>query len=83
MLKDHYVTIRQDLVGAGREDSDPDAPPPAIPITVRQLEALARIAESLARMEGAEEATVAHVDEATLAFRGSATPQYRRNLAQD
>ena len=50
VLKDHYVTIRQDLVGAGREDNDPDAPPPAIPITVRQLEAIVRLSEALAKM---------------------------------
>lgn len=25
VLKDHYVQIRQTLVGAGREDNDPDA----------------------------------------------------------
>merc|ERR1719331_226064 len=63
VLENHYTAIRAQLrkeraAGAGS----------TIPITVRQLEALARITESLAKMEGADEASVAHVDEAIRLF---------------
>ena len=47
LLKDHYVKVRQTIVGAQR---DQDAPAPAIPITVRQLESLTRLSEALAKM---------------------------------
>ena len=43
----------------------------AIPITVRQLEAIVRIAESLAKMTLSPRATVEHVDEAVRLFRVS------------
>ena len=42
-----------------------------MPITVRQLEAVVRIAESLAKMELSSEATVDHVAEAILLFKVS------------
>jgi DNA replication licensing factor MCM5 len=63
VLENHYTAIRAQLrkeraAGAGS----------TIPITVRQLEALARITESLAKMEGMDEASVAHVDEAIRLF---------------
>ena len=41
----------------------------SIPITVRQLEAIVRISESLAKMELADRATEAHVNEAIRLFR--------------
>ena len=71
MLKDHYVQIRQTLVGAGREDNEPDAPPPAIPITVRQLEAIVRISEALAKMRLLDEVHDEHVREAIRLFQVS------------
>ena len=71
VLKDHYVTIRQNLVGAGREDNDPDAPPPAIPITVRQLEAIVRLSEALAKMRLLEEVHDEQVRHQPLLFRTS------------
>ena len=40
-----------------------------IPITVRQLEAIVRIAESLAKMTLSREATVEHVEEAIRLFK--------------
>merc|ERR1712107_923428 len=55
-LRNHYVRFRKEA--KTRRDSS------AIPITVRQLEAIVRISESLAKMELSEEATVAHVKEA-------------------
>lgn len=44
---------------------------PAVPITVRQLEAIIRIAESLARMTLQEEATEDHIREAIRLFKHS------------
>ena len=43
----------------------------SIPITVRQLEAIVRITESLAKMTLSPIATEAHVDEAIRLFLGS------------
>ena len=72
VLKDHYVQIRQTLVGAGREDgNDPDAPPPAIPITVRQLEAIVRMSEALAKMRLLDEVHDEQVREAIRIFQVS------------
>lgn len=69
LLKDHYVQIRQQLVGNNRDD--PDAPPSAIPITVRQLEAIVRISESLAKMRLLEEVHESQVREAIRLFEVS------------
>ncbi len=44
---------------------------PAVPITVRQLEAIIRLAESLARMALQSEATEDHVREAIRLFKHS------------
>lgn len=44
---------------------------PAVPITVRQLEAIVRISESLARMQLQPTATEAHVREAIDLFKTS------------
>ncbi len=44
---------------------------PAVPITVRQLEAIVRISESLARMQLQPVATEAHVREAIDLFKTS------------
>ena len=72
VLKDHYVQIRQTLVGAGRENGDdPDAPPPAIPITVRQLEAIVRMSEALAKMRLLNEVHDEQVREAIRIFQVS------------
>merc|ERR1719284_1643831 len=40
----------------------------AIPITVRQLEAIVRMSESLAKMELNEDVTIGHVEEALRLF---------------
>jgi DNA replication licensing factor MCM5 len=69
LLKDHYVMIRQQLVGGNRDD--PDAPPSAIPITVRQLEAIVRISESLAKMRLLNEVHESQVREAIRLFEVS------------
>merc|ERR550532_2375262 len=61
VLKNHYVTIRQ----AMKQEKA------TIPITVRQLEAIVRISESLAKMELREDVDVGHVEEAVRLFMRS------------
>ncbi|CAJ1457141.1 unnamed protein product [Effrenium voratum] len=58
VLKNHYVAIRKAMKSEKA----------TIPITVRQLEAIVRIAESLAKMELQEDADVSHVEEALRLF---------------
>ncbi|KAK3686788.1 minichromosome maintenance protein 5 [Vermiconidia calcicola] len=66
-LSSHFVSIRRQVaraeVDAGQRSS--------IPITVRQLESLVRITESLAKIELSAVATEKHVDEAIRLFLGS------------
>ncbi|RAL16811.1 MCM DNA helicase complex subunit MCM5 [Aspergillus homomorphus CBS 101889] len=66
-LSSHFVTIRKQVhrheVDAGARSS--------IPITVRQLEAIVRITESLAKLSLSPIATEAHVDEAIRLFLAS------------
>ncbi|PYH75947.1 DNA replication licensing factor Mcm5 [Aspergillus uvarum CBS 121591] len=66
-LSSHFVTIRKQVhrheVDAGTRSS--------IPITVRQLEAIVRITESLAKLSLSPIATEAHVDEAIRLFLAS------------
>lgn len=71
-LRDYYVEIRQrarqrmvDALHSGAHGGPP------IPITVRQLEAIVRISESLARMELQPYAKEEHVEEAIRLFRTS------------
>merc|ERR1739838_1000056 len=65
ILKNEYVNFRQ--TAKKREESTGQQS--AIPITVRQLEAIVRISESLARMQLSETATEDHVKEAVRLFR--------------
>merc|ERR1719346_250524 len=58
VLKNHYISIR----AAMKQEKA------TIPITVRQLEAIIRISESLAKMELREEVDIAHVEEALRMF---------------
>jgi DNA replication licensing factor MCM5 len=59
VLRNHYVSIRK----AMRQDEKS-----SIPITVRQLEAIVRISESLAKMELCEDVDIGHVEEALRMF---------------
>jgi len=61
VLKNHYVKIRAEMK---EEKSN-------IPITVRQLEAIIRISESLAKMQLIEEVEIGHVEEALRLFNVS------------
>ncbi|PRP88455.1 hypothetical protein PROFUN_03172 [Planoprotostelium fungivorum] len=64
VLQNHYVSIRS----AVRNKANETGQNPAIPITVRQLEAIVRISESLARMTLTPMATEHHVNEAIRLF---------------
>eukprot|EP00940_MAST-03C_sp_MAST-3C-sp2_P003563 g3563.t1 len=67
-LRNHYVSIRGDMrKRTMRNNNDVST----IPITVRQLEAIVRIAESLAKMTLSREADVSHVEEAIRLFKVS------------
>lgn len=66
-LANHYVSIRSqvhDMEGGAQQRS-------SIPITVRQLEAIIRISEALAKMTLSPHANEQHVDEALRLFRVS------------
>jgi len=64
-LQDEYIAIRQRYAGAGEDGQK------AIPITVRQLEAIIRISESLARTTLSPVATERHVEQAVQLFKES------------
>merc|ERR1712240_859958 len=66
-LKNKYVLMRN----SSREIEEEGEKRLSIPITVRQLEAIVRISESLAKMELKPFATDAHVDEAIRIFQVS------------
>lgn len=65
-LQNHYVAIRSTVRAREVEGSTA-----VIPITVRQLEAICRISEALAKMELSATATKRHVDEAIRLFKVS------------
>jgi len=67
MLKNHYVSFRRETKQMAEESGQISA----IPLTVRQLESLIRIAESLAKMQLSEEANEDHVKEAVRLFKVS------------
>lgn len=54
-----------------------------IPITIRQLESLARISESLAKMSLSRFVTEQHVEEAIRLFKLSTVEAAKSNLARD
>jgi DNA replication licensing factor MCM5 len=65
LLANHYVRFRSSV------PKGPAGTSTSIPITVRQLEAIIRIAEARARMELKDEATTEHVQEAIRLFQVS------------
>eukprot|EP00002_Diphylleia_rotans_P002321 TRINITY_DN11478_c0_g1_i1.p1 TRINITY_DN11478_c0_g1~~TRINITY_DN11478_c0_g1_i1.p1 ORF type:complete len:726 (-),score=163.07 TRINITY_DN11478_c0_g1_i1:394-2571(-) len=67
LLKNHYVAIRSGSRESAKETFEKNA----IPITVRQLEAIVRISEALAKITMSQEAAEAHVQEAIRLFRVS------------
>ena len=67
-LSDHYVTIRSTIRAQGAQGGSKSS---GIPITVRQLEAIVRISESLAKMTLSPTVIETHVDEAIRLFKVS------------
>lgn len=65
-LSTFYVNIRQEVASYGKEGKKA-----SIPITVRQLEAIIRLSESLAKMELSSTVSSHHVDEAIRLFQAS------------
>lgn len=78
-LKDHFVKIRGDTKKMERETGKRTT----IPITVRQLEALVRLTESLAKMQLAPFATEEHVEEAMRLFKTSTMDAATNNSLND
>jgi len=70
-LKNHYVAIRQ----AMKQEKA------SVPITVRQLEAIIRISESLAKMELRDDVDVGHVEEALRLFTVSTLDSANKDRA--
>jgi DNA replication licensing factor MCM5 len=67
VLRNHYVGIREEHRRLKHEAAGGST----VPITVRQLEAIVRISESLAKMTLKSEATPEHVQEAIRLFKVS------------
>mmetsp|Transcript_9172 Transcript_9172/g.22996 ORF Transcript_9172/g.22996 Transcript_9172/m.22996 type:complete len:615 (+) Transcript_9172:3-1847(+) len=66
VLKNHYVNIRSSM-----RDQERSGRASAIPITVRQLEAIVRISEALAKITLSRVASEQHVNEAIRLFKVS------------
>ena len=66
-LSSHYVSIRSDVCRVEQAAAERSS----IPITVRQLEAIVRISEALAKVSLSPVATEEHVDEALRLFKVS------------
>ena len=67
-LENYYVSVRQSLHQADLAGAEKGHAPRAVPITVRQLEAVVRISESFARMRLSEVASEEDVKEAIRMF---------------
>ncbi|GAA5999161.1 MCM DNA helicase complex subunit MCM5 [Rhodotorula paludigena] len=66
-LSSHFVALRKQVQQVERDNNERSS----IPITVRQLEAIIRISESLAKVELKAEVLDTHVDEAIRLFKFS------------
>lgn len=78
MLRDRYVHIRDDV---RRSLLEKPGEAQVVPITIRQLEALVRISESLAKMRLSSEATEVDVEEAIRLFEVSTVAASRSDPA--
>uniref|UniRef100_A0A0D9VM69 DNA replication licensing factor MCM5 n=1 Tax=Leersia perrieri TaxID=77586 RepID=A0A0D9VM69_9ORYZ len=76
MLQNKYVEIRQKM----RQQANETGRAAAIPITVRQLEAIIRLSESLAKMRLTSVATPEHVEEAFRLFNVSTVDAARSGI---
>eukprot|EP00889_Picochlorum_renovo_P000305 jgi/Picre1/27335/NNA_000304.t1 len=80
LLASEYVDLRTEAKRAASAASEDGSDIPAIPITVRQLEAMVRLSESLAKMSLQTVATEAHVRQALELFRTSTMDAVRSGL---
>lgn len=71
VLRNHYVGIRETHRARARGNHRSGGTGSTVPITVRQLEAIIRISEALARMQLAYQASPEHVAEAIRLFKVS------------
>lgn len=78
MLQNNYVKIRQDM----RQQANESGEAAAIPITVRQLEAIVRLSEALAKMRLSHVATEENVLEAIRLFNVSTMDAARSGINQ-
>nr|KYP46283.1 DNA replication licensing factor mcm5-A [Cajanus cajan] len=78
LLQNHYVKIRQDM----RQQANESGEAAAIPITVRQLEAIVRLSESLAKMKLSHIATEENVQEAVRLFTVSTMDAAKSGINQ-
>ncbi|XP_022143029.1 DNA replication licensing factor MCM5 [Momordica charantia] len=78
MLQNSYVKIRQDM----RQQANETGEAAAIPITVRQLEAIVRLSEALAKMKLSHVATEENVQEAIRLFTVSTMDAARSGIHQ-
>jgi DNA replication licensing factor MCM5 len=67
LLRNNYVSIREQM--RAKAFGDEDVEEKTVPITVRQLEAIVRISEALAKMTLCELVTETHVTEALRIFK--------------
>jgi len=80
-LQEEYIRMRQRLAeSANAQGADAS---PSVPITVRQLEAIVRISESLAKLCLSPIATELHVQEAVQLFKMSTEDAASRGLILD
>ncbi|KAK3033202.1 hypothetical protein RJ639_036994 [Escallonia herrerae] len=77
-LKESYVNIRQ----AMRRQANENGESAAVPITVRQLEAIVRLSEALAKMTLSHVANDNHVQEAILLFENATMDAARSGINQ-
>ncbi|KEH32167.1 putative DNA helicase [Medicago truncatula] len=77
-LQNNYVNIRQDM----RRQANETGEAAAIPITVRQLEAIVRLSESLAKMKLSNHATEDNVQEAIRLFTVSTMDAAKSGINQ-
>ncbi|XP_062159056.1 DNA replication licensing factor MCM5 [Alnus glutinosa] len=78
LLQNNYVKIRQDM----RQQANETGEAAAIPITVRQLEAIVRLSEALAKMKLSHIATEENVQEAIRLFTVATMDAARSGINQ-
>ncbi|KAL1819710.1 hypothetical protein DCAR_0416014 [Daucus carota subsp. sativus] len=78
LLQESYVKIRQDM----RRQANENGETAAVPITVRQLEAIVRLSESLAKMQLSHVANDNHVMEAIRLFNNATMDAAKSGINQ-